>query len=261
MNMNKFNQVFLLLVIAVIISACDGTSSSDSSGQGTSGSLASMVTTNNQLHILNNEVIVSFDLSGEMILQNKQMVSGPLWEAQTLFNYEEDHLLVGTDTGIIVYELIGNDENSLGALNYVSEFEHIRARDPVIAKNGVGYFTTRDGNENVEGAGDITGVLDLTDITQPVLLTENNDLKEPYGLALFEDTLLVCDQVLGLTQFTKVTSEDRIIGLEHTKTFSNFPCNDVIVQGSRLILSDEQGITQAEFEEDKLIFLSKIDTF
>lgn len=72
--------------------------------------------------------------------------------------------------------------------------------------------------------------MDLSDITQPVLLSVNSELREPFGLAIFNDTLLVCDQALGLTQFEISKDEQgKVMELNVAKVFSTYPCNDIIV--------------------------------
>lgn len=140
--MEFIRKLLFVILVTLVVNACGDTSSSNV-GQAQQGSLASMVTSENRLHVLNNGTIVTFDLSKRTLLQEKQVSLGPLADAETLFNYKGKHLLVGTDTGVIVYEIQQGEQ--LG-VNYISEFNHLRARDPVVAKDDVGFYTTRNGD-------------------------------------------------------------------------------------------------------------------
>ena len=161
-----------------------------------------MVVADGQLHILNNELVRSFDLSGEMLLQEASESDSRFWRAETLMNYQDKYLLIGSDSGVIVYDFKNQQE--------LSRVNHIQARDPVIAKGATGYFTTRDEDENFQSIQDTVNIIDLTDIENATLVFTSELLKEPLGLALYGDELLVCDKASGLSRFDIIQEEGEV---------------------------------------------------
>lgn len=267
MNMKFIYRLPLLVTLA--LSGCgDGSSSGSdvlangSSGSGTGGSLANMTILDGELHILSNNYIKSFSL--ESPLAPELIGSGWILDAETLFTYQNQYLFVGTSVGIEIFQPSETPNVEVSDyLQHISSFGHIRAYDPVIASNGSAYFTTRDGNDS--GRSDVTdyvGLLDITDINNPNLIAEYNDLVEPVGLALRDNVLYICDRVQGLTLFTK--ERDLV-----TQNFNNLPytlvpkfiddfvaCNDIIATDDQLIVTSAEGITQLRISNNQVTHLS-----
>lgn len=257
MKITLIKSAIVLFLSFLIISCGESTPS----GGGQPGSLASMVVAKDQLHILNNDKIVSFDLSGEMLLQGKVSSELDLWQASTLHVHNERYLMVGTDTGVGIYQVSGLEEDTQ-SLEFVSRFDHVTAEDPVIANGDTGYFTLRDGNQNMASDRDSVGVIDLADIEQPTLITENNALKEPFGLAFYQGQLFVCDKASGLSIFQVISDDnEKVIGLDYLASYANYECNDIIIKNGLLILTDGNGITQLRINGDQLDFVSQLPIF
>ncbi|WP_341206239.1 hypothetical protein [uncultured Psychrosphaera sp.] len=255
-------QVIILSLTSFLIGSCGETTTDSSTGlSGQSGSLASMTIANGDLHILNNGYVISFDLSGELVLSSKVTSDSHSWDAETIFNYNNEYLLVGTDNSVNIFSLNSESEELLPA-EFVSSFQHLTARDPVIALEGIAYFTTRDGNESTHTNRDALGVLDISDITTPIEILVDNSLKEPYGLTLSNGSLFVCDKAAGLTKFSIEKDElGNVSALVYQQSYSIYPCNDVIANGDLLVLTDPKSINQVRVNGSELELVSKIELF
>lgn len=249
---NYLQALSCLLVSSLLLTACEGNDSDSISGtSGQSGSLAAMVVAGGQLHILNNDKVNSFDLSGELILQETAATSNSFWSAETLMNYQDKYLLIGTDTGVIVYDFQNQVE--------VSRVSHIQARDPVIASGINGYFTTRDSDDSFGSVRDTVNIMDLSNVENTTLTYTTEVLKEPLGLALYGEQLFVCDLAAGLSRFTIVkNAEGKATELEYISSNANLPCNDIIVRDDLVILIDSFGAIQFTMTNDELNILSEI---
>lgn len=249
--MNSF-KIYFLFVCMSILSGCSAEGDSGTTS-GQSGSLASMVVADGQLHILNNDYVKSFELSGGVNIQETH-TSEFFWQAETLTNYQNEYLLVGSDTGVIVYDF--NNQQTLSTVN------HIEALDPVIANGITGYFTTRDGNEMTISPfeQDTVNIIDLSDLENATLVFTSEVLSEPVGLALYGDELLVCDKATGLARFDIVQDEGEVAS-ELIYVSSNFdlPCNDIIVKDDILILTNSIGVTQVTMINGEFTILSEIN--
>lgn len=271
--MNFFKVLPFLL--GLVLSGCgessssSGSSGSDSQaggGTGQSGSLAAMQVLDGNLHILTNHNIKSFSLSSP--LHPELIGSTSAFEAETLFNYQNEYLFVGTSTGVLIYQQPDAEEDKSTSgdyLNYVNQFAHIRAYDPVIAFSGQAYFTTRDGVEgNLSNFTDYVGLLNIEDMDNPYLLAEYHDLIEPVGLAQRDGILYICDKVDGLSLFTTKPSSEASNNnnLDYTlvpRSINDFvACTDIIATDDQLILTSPEGVAQIRIEYDLVSQLSLI---
>lgn len=254
-------QAIIIYISSLLIGCGETRTDSSTGGSGQSGSLASMVIANERLHLLNNGYLVSFDLSESLVLSSKVKSETHVWDAETIFNYNNEYLLVGTDSSVDIFSLTPENEDLLPA-EFISSFQHLTARDPVIALQGVAYFTTRDGDESTHTGRDALGVLDISDITSPIELLTDNTLKEPYGLTLLNNDLYVCDKAAGLSRFNIVKDESgKVSELLYQQSYSIYPCNDVIAKGDLLVLIDPESINQVRVIGTELELISKIELF
>lgn len=249
-------KLVLIVISALCLWGCDGDTSSDvnsssnSSGPGQSGSLASMVIAGDELHILKNDTLKSFDLSGELLVQDLGDAAR-FWQAETLMNYQNKYLLIGTDTGVIVYDFKNNEE--------LSRVNHIEAFDPVTAQGTTGYFTTRSGNERLQTQQDTVNIIDLSNIEDASLVFTSELLSEPLGLAVYNNELFVCDLASGLSRFEIVQEEGEVATeLVYISSDANLPCNDIIVRDDLIILVHSGGATQFTMVDNEITILSEI---
>ncbi|CAE7944106.1 unnamed protein product [Symbiodinium sp. KB8] len=102
--------------------------------------------------------------SSKIVLENRLEIPS---DAETIFGYQH-YLLFGRQNGISVYDVGESPTNPV----FLSEYDHQTACDPVIAKDGVAYFTIRSGNGCGPNRSNRLVVLDISDPTHPILMDE-----------------------------------------------------------------------------------------
>lgn len=286
--MNKFKALVSVTLLLQLGACGDGSSNSGNTytGTGSAGSLAAMTTTSGQLHILDaNGNAHTFDLTTPM--QPTRLNNYAWANGQTLFNYRDSHLLIGRETGVLVYRLPTEVDRDLGRVvpQFTGRIDHIRAYDPVIAVDNIAYFTTRDGDpeqltrQDQMSAADISEYIEYVPLTQQELnngavevppearlLANYSELPEPYGLGYLNEVLYICDGHEGLTQFTVEpipgVDQDQLAEGEFSMQFvrhplsEQWPCSDVIATEEGLILTSAEGVAQLQIGPEGLQILS-----
>lgn len=148
-----------------------------------------------------------------------------------------DHLYLGTPVGMIVYD-ISNPANP----NYVSEFQHIRSCDPVVAEGDFAFVTLRGGRE-CGGTLNELQVLDISQKENPVLIGQYT-MSGPNGLGIDNGLLFVCDGDEGLKVYDATNPES---GLTLVATFGNVKAYDVIPVNGLLILKGDKELRQYKY--------------
>ncbi len=116
------------------------------------------------------------------------------WEIETIYPFK-DKLFIGARSGMTIYD-VSTPTNPA----YVSGFSHARLCDPVIADDTHAYLTLHASQNICEGTQNELNVLDITNITNPTLLTRVN-LTKPQGLSKHNNVLMVCDDNSGVRVF------------------------------------------------------------
>ena len=266
-SMNK--TLFNLAIIATLsftMSSCSKGDSQDSRGMtssssgspsvgggggtGKGGSYARFSIVNNYMYALHNNQLIVFnisDLSNPTIVRTIPML--PNREIETIFSYG-NHLLFGTTNSMLVYSL-SNPENP----NFVSQFEHVLACDPVVAENGYAYVTL-NGAAGCRGNINQLDVLDISNILQPKHL-RTVTMESPKGLGIDGNTLFVCDG-----DFLKVYSVVSPSNPSLQASFSIKSAYDVIPHNNNLIVSSAEGIYQYDYTNPldlKFMSLMKVE--
>lgn len=215
-----------------------------------SGSMARMAMAGNYLYTVGNGQLSPFDIS------NKQKpVRGSTidvsWNIETLFPFK-DHLLIGTTTGMLVYNLT----NPM-APNYTSTFWHANSCDPVVAEGNTAYVTLR-GGRTCGGFDNQLDVIDITNLSNPTLI-KSYPLSGPYGLGIDNGTLFVCDGNAGLKIYN--AADPLKIDQNMLATHPNVNTYDVIPYNAKLIMIGEDGLYQYDYSNlNTLQLLSVIKT-
>jgi hypothetical protein len=148
------------------------------------------------------------------------------------------------------------DNTDPASPTHVGDFQHARAVDPVVAQNDVAYVTLRvDTTQPANGITNQMNVVDIADVTQPVLLN-TVPMQGPEGLSVSGDRLYVCDGIAGLKVFdvsspTQPVVENAIAGLQ---------CSDVIASGNILFVISDDGLAQYDLTTGTPLPMSTIDT-
>lgn len=205
---------------------------------GVGGSLARFIIFSDQLYALNNNNLQMIDIpnSAKPSAGNKIGLNRVV---ETLF-IESDKLFVGTQSGMLIYDL-SDAANPV----YVAEYNHFQSCDPVVVSDGYAYVTMRSGNR----CGNFTNLMDVVDlhvINDPQLV-KSYSMSDPYGLGIENKTLFVCDGSAGLKIYD-VTDPLRID--EHLiKTFADINATDAIPTGTSLIVLATDGIYQYDYSD------------
>ncbi len=248
--MKKLFYLILFFSLACSKSDSPGVSSSSGSessinggsGSGTGGSTARFTIAGNHLYIVTTNTLYSFALSDLSKPELKSEIQLNTF-VETIFPFN-GHLLLGTQTGVLIYSLSNPDRPS-----YTSIFEHVVSCDPVIARGDYAYSTLRVASGCNRGVNQLQ-VLDISDFQNPILKTTRN-LTNPIGLGLSGDYLFVCDNN-QLLRFDVSTANNPVL---QNPAVSLEGCFDIIPVDDLLIVATTQGISQYRVATDGTLSL------
>ncbi len=204
---------------------------------GTGGSYARFQINDNALYTVDSYQLNVFNISDptnafydKSIYMNQWFFGGTL---ETLFK-QKDFLFVGATNGMQIVD--ASDEFNP---YFVSGFSHATACDPVVVKGVTAYITVRGGS-TCGAIEDQVNVIDITDITNPVLLSTTL-LEQPRGLGIENNALYVC-----CGEGLKVYDATSSAGLVFQNTYAD-NVTDVIPLPSHLIAVGNNKIIQYHY--------------
>jgi len=204
------------------------------STQGQAGSFARFSLKNDYLYVINNFELFSYDISTPEKPRQTNSTS-VAWNIETLFPYK-DYLFIGSQTGLFIYGI----ENPASP-EYVSQFDHANACDPVYVKDDIAYVTLRGGTWCQTFTNQLD-VLDVSDIRNPKLI-ETYPMHNPHGLSVVNNTLYLCDGSDGLKVFK--TDDLTTIGDNQTDHVKDFDAYDAIgLSDEHLLVIGKDGLFQ-----------------
>ena len=228
-------------IFALEANTLDGgvpTAGGDVSNTGTGGSFARFTISDNYLFVLNDQELKSFRINND----NKPVESGShyvSWRIETIFPYG-DYLFIGANNGMFIY-----DKSNPEALEYVSEFRHANACDPVFVKDDIAYVTLREGTQCQNFINQLD-VLDVSNIRSPQLIA-SYDMDHPHGLSVIDNNLYLCEGSFGLKVFEtddlKEISDNRI---EHIQDIHAFDA--IGLSTEHLLIIGDDGLYQYNIE-------------
>lgn len=217
--MKKIYQLICVACLgAILFTACskDSGSSNFDSGQsngsnpgvGQGGSLARFIIVGNYLYVVDNQILSTYSLDNEG-LPSKVSQTSIGFNIETIFNMG-DKLLIGSQSAMYIYN-ISDPSNP----NYVAMASHLRACDPVVAKDSTAYVTVRSSINNPGACGgsiDALLVYDISNIQMPIL-KNTIEMYNPHGLAIGNNTLYICEGKGGLKimDVTENNHEPRLV--------------------------------------------------
>jgi hypothetical protein len=233
-NVNYSNRGMDLVAFAEVAST--------TTGQG--GSLAKFKIVNNYLYAVDSHNINIFNIDNlEKPQQLNAIFAG--FDIETIFN-RGDHLFLGSMRGMYIYNIETPDSPQ-----FVSEFQHGTACDPVVVDKDHAYITLRAGNAC--GALDSSlQIVNITDIDNPELI-KSYTMDNPYGLGIVNELLFICDGSSGLKVYDKSNVEELKL-LDH---FENINTYDVIPLEDHLLMIGEDVLYQYTYSEDGIDLLSQ----
>lgn len=243
MLITEYEERFLSPQIDVAFDTANAAESGDT-GQG--GSLARFKIVGDFLYAVDSHNINIFEISDlENPLDLEDVYAG--FDIETIFN-RGNHLFLGSMRGMYIYDISSPDKPE-----FVSEFQHGTACDPVVVDGDYAYVTLRGGN----GCGATESglfIVDISNISNPELKI-SYPMDGPYGLGIKDEKLFVCDGESGLKVYDK-TDVENLVALDHFKDINTF---DVIPLENTLLMVGEGVLYQYEYLANNIQLLSTLD--
>jgi hypothetical protein len=239
-------SLFIVLIAAIGLGIYGCTAGNDAAvASGKGGSLARFAIHNDYLYTVGSRLLNIFDISDATnpVFLKEAYVG---FEVETIFPHQ-NNLFFGTTTGMNVYSI--QDPKSPV---YLSSFSHARSCDPVVVEGRIAYVTLRGGG-NCGAANDELNVIDMADLTRPVLI-KSYPMSGPYGLGIDGNTLFVCDGNAGL----RVFNAENPLDLKPIAHFTQINAYDVIPLNGNLLLIGNDGLFQYSYNNQNIQLLSKI---
>ncbi len=216
--------------------------SSESVGQG--GSLARFKIVSDYLYAVDSHSFNIFNISNlESPIELNDVYAG--FDIETIFN-KGNYLFLGSMSGMYIYDI-----SSPETPQFISEFQHGTACDPVVVDDNYAYITLRAGNS----CGAFESSLEVVDISDiyNLELVKSYTMDNPYGLGIKENLLFICDGTSGLKVYDKSDVENIVL----LNTFENVTAFDVIPMGDRLLMIGDNILYQYNYSDSGLDLLSE----
>ena len=231
---DRWNQVDILMAEAM-----------DAGNVGQGGSLARFKIVGDYLYAVDSHNINVFDISDmDNPADLEDVFAG--FDIETIF-YNGEYLFLGSMRGMYIYNL-----SVPASPEFVSEFQHGTACDPVVVDGDYAYVTLRGGN-NCGAIESGLFIVDISNISNPELAV-SYPLDEPYGLGVKDDKLFVCDGASGL----KVYDKTDIHNLQMLDHFEDVVTFDVIPLQNQLLMVGGDMLYQYEYNQDGISLLSTL---
>ncbi len=207
------------------------TSSVASGEYGIAGSMATFLTYDFYLYVLENRsTLKTIDISTLISpeLKNEQYIS---WDLETMF-IADGYMYIGASSGMHILSL-NNPSNPAKK----STYQHFTSCDPVVVSGNYAYITLRAGNF-CGGTANELDVVNIADKNNPYLLAAY-DMQEPYGLGIDGNNLFVCEGEFGMKVYDATDKFN--IDDNRLATFPDFQAKDLILAGDLLFLIGDDG--------------------
>jgi len=218
----------------------------DAANTGQGGSLARFKIVDSYLYAVDSHFINVFnitDLANPIVLED--VYAG--FDIETIFNRDE-HLFLGSMRGMYIYDI-----TDPSTPEFVSEFQHGTACDPVVVDGDYAYVTLRGGN-NCGALESGLFIVDISTITSPELRI-SYPMDEPFGLGIKDEKLFVCDGSSGLKVYDKSNVDDLVM-LDHFEDMITF---DVIPLQDHLLMVGDETLYQYEYAPAGIELISQLD--
>jgi hypothetical protein len=173
------------------------------------------------------------ETDGKLSIADSTYVS---WGIETLFILNET-MFIGGNSGMYIYSL-----SNMPKVNYISQFNHFRACDPVVADEKYAYVTLKVGGPCGRGQN-LLEVIDISNLKSPVL-KNSYQMTSPMGLGKDDDILFVCDGDAGLRILDASKPAQQMPQLANYNTIHAY---DVIPLQGHLFLIGNDGFYQYDY--------------
>jgi len=249
------NRIFLTFIAFCIVSCTMEKSSFDSGGaNGKGGSMARFAIKGDILYTVSTDSLKLFnieDAANPKYAPERDLRIG--FDIETIFPMDS-LLFIGSRRGMYVYDIT---EPRFPLL--LSEVQHIRSCDPVVAQENYAYVTLNTNFNSCGGApNNVLNIYDISNPTNPIL-KKTVSLNGPTGLGVDGTKLFVCDRglkVFNISDPINIRQIDDLADIDEVDVRSAY---DVIPVDGLLILVAKEGLFQFDYSGDRLKFVSKIE--
>lgn len=235
--------IFLLFLITQACSMSKDEGENVTTGEG--GSLARFTIVDDYLYVVNETSLQTYSLVNNPLVPENVDNEYLGFGTETIFPYE-NYLLLGTQDGMYIYNL-----SNPAIPSQVTQFQHIRSCDPVVAENGYAYITLSSSNQVCWRGLNEMQIVNIQNPGNPYLMT-NYSMFNPQGLDIHNDSLFVCDDGIKILDVSNKQIPKEI------KHISNITAKDVIYSQGRLMVIGEDGFRQYSIQSSGLNLLSTI---
>lgn len=221
---------------------------SNDGGSGQGGSMARFSVVGDYLYAVDDQNLMSFDISDPKNIVKKSSHQIDWWGVETIFPLG-DKLFLGTSSGMHIMDI--SDPNNIYK---VSTYEHVVSCDPVVAKGNYAYVTLNSSQFRCGRNVNQLQIIDISNISNPVKV-KTYPMTSPKGLGVSGTSLFVCDN-----DVLKVFDSSDPRNLVLTSTFPAKGTYDVIPYNDILILISDEGFKQYSNDDGNLTLLSSIST-
>lgn len=273
--MIRLVQYFLVVILAVLLASCEGEISNNSlstsdtnsgaggsvtaSGTAQSGSYSQMTIYNGFMYAIDNQDLLTFEVisGGKTNLLNKQEVG---FNIETILVFD-GHLLIGSNTGMFVYEITPN-----GVPARKSKFDYsllqldVTPCDPIVANKDVAYSTlytsvTSEGPCSRTVSIQRLVAINITNLSNPTLIRQYNVLT-PRGLGVLDNLLFLCNDSNGLTVMDISDPKN----IQEVSRLDGFTAYDIIVKQTSILVIGDKEIRQYDITDPESLKLISVYT-
>jgi hypothetical protein len=202
--------------------------------KGISGSMARFTIANDYLYAVDHHTLRSVSISNatDPVVRN-EINAG--WDIETIYPFENT-LFLGSMGGMFIFD-ISQPENPVNKGSFV----HARACDPVITDGNYAYITLREGT-NCGATVNELQVVNVKNLQIPYFI-KNYSLTNPYGLAMDNNELFICDGTDGLKMYD-ASNPLKLVLKKHIEGFQTY---DAIAWNNNLIVVAGDGLYQFDY--------------
>lgn len=251
MKINIINTLILAVFFSLIASCSK--QNTDTSRNGTSGSLARMIVLDNYMYVINNSELTTFDISTPSTPLETDKIEIE-FGIETLFPFA-NYLFIGSNSGLFIYD-ITNPAKPVAASE--SKVEHFTACDPVVANANFAYVTLNSLRTDCGNTVEVNRmeIVDIQNIRYPKVVN-SIEMSGPKGLGIDGNHLFVCEKNLGVIIY-ELSNPSFPNAID---TLTGFVANDLIPDNGNLMVVCDDGLRQFNYTDiNNISLISFLDT-
>jgi hypothetical protein len=256
-TMKRFFQLLAWIGLGYLGSSFGCSSSAEFSGRvdsstGTGGSMARFTVMGNNLYVVDQTSLRTFDISEPSTPRPTTAVRVGMG-IETIFPFR-NHLFIGSNAAMFIYNLDDpNEPRQLSMLPHATG----QGCDPVVAQGNYAYVTLRASTQSCGGrvtTENVMFVIDIRDFRRPQTM-RTYSMTGPYGVGVRGPALFLCEGASGLRVFDATDP----VNLVQKSFLTNVKSFDVIPLPASVLVVGEDGLYQFDYQDlANLKQLSKI---